>query len=406
MRFTRSVTTGLLPSLLYLAASIDASKYSSEYGLVQFANLGYSGTYYKVKSIDSSSDDSCTCELNRDEPYSFSGTNAPLDEELSVHIRGPLNLQKFAYYTSDSYSYGDTSGNWSRLAYYDSESGTADNVTFLANVGKNITCLGKALDYIDSDGISAADSSTVLGNVTLESNEEFTIMSNISCEDSGWDNDCGVYRKGIPAYHGYGGEVKMFLFKFRAPLQSDLDSSVDEDSTSYDLSAIWLLNANIPRTAQYPTNGNCSSWNSGGGEFDIFETMNSTENRHFYSTIHDFQGIGDIGTGIQNYGYLERTPDSVMMGGVVFGSDGVVSVFLSNSTTFDSDLSSSDVSSWMSAVVSADEEKVETLATIAVASSTTTSSSSSKGGAVRLLTEPKGFQWKLVSVLLGLLAMV
>lgn len=39
-----------------------------------------------------------------------------------------------------------------------------------------------------------------------------------------------------------------------------------------DLPAIWALNAQIPRTLQY---GDCSCWQSGCGEFDIFETLDS-----------------------------------------------------------------------------------------------------------------------------------
>ncbi|GMF03004.1 unnamed protein product [Ambrosiozyma monospora] len=246
--------------------------YSDEYGVLQFQNYGYAGSYYKVKSMDLS-DSECTCELDKSKPYDFSGAIAPLNEEVSIHIRGPLNLQKMAFYTADSYTYGSTSGSWSRQAYYDSSAGTADNVTFLGNVGTNYTCVGKALNYVDSDGLTKADSSTVLGNVTLESDEEFAIYSSVKCGDSGWSKDCGVYRKDIDAYHGFYGTTKMFLFQFRAPL----DTTSDTSTTSYDMPAIWLLNANIARTSQYPTNANCSSWRSGGGEFDIFEVMNKLQ---------------------------------------------------------------------------------------------------------------------------------
>ncbi|OBA13813.1 uncharacterized protein OGAPODRAFT_41473, partial [Ogataea polymorpha] len=327
------------------------------YGVLQFQNFGFEGYFYNVKSIDSSSNDSCTCEINTDKPASFEGAISPLNNEVSVHIRGPINLQKFGYYVADDYTYGQTNGSWSRLAYYDSDDLTADNVTFLGNVGENVTCLGKALDYVDSDGVSPASESTVLGNVTLHSNEELIIMSNVSCGDSGFSKDCGVYRDGIPAYHGYYGTTKMFLFQFRAPEED----SVSEDTASYNMPAIWLLNAHIPRTAQYPTNANCSCWSSGCGEFDIFEILNTTEALHFYSTIHDYQGTDDIETGLANEGYLERTPGAVMMGGVVFGSDGTATVFLSNSTAFDETISNSDLNSWISNAEETESEHTMTL---------------------------------------------
>ncbi|KAG7692186.1 hypothetical protein KL930_005124 [Ogataea haglerorum] len=335
------------------SASVSSSQvYSDQYGVLQFQNFGFEGYFFNVKSIDSSSNDSCTCEVNRHKPVNFEGPISPLNNEVSVHIRGPINLQKFGYYVADDYTFGQTNGSWSRLAYYDSDSRQADNVTFLGNVGENVTCLGRALDYVDADGVSPASESAVLDNVTLHSNQELVLMSNVTCGDSGFGKDCGVYRDGIPAYHGYYGTTKMFLFQFLAPEED----TVSEDTASYNMPAIWLLNAHIPRTAQYPTNANCSCWSSGCGEFDIFEILNTTEALHFYSTIHDYQGTGDIETGLANEGYLERTPDAVMTGGVVFGSDGTATVFLSNSTSFDETISNADLSDWISSVEKADSE--------------------------------------------------
>ena len=76
-----------------------------------------------------------------DSPIYINGTNSPFNEELSVHIRGPINLQKFAFYTAESYSFGSTDGSWTRGAYYDVSNGTADNVTFLGNVAVSYTHL-------------------------------------------------------------------------------------------------------------------------------------------------------------------------------------------------------------------------------------------------------------------------
>ncbi|GMM27712.1 Toh1 protein [Martiniozyma asiatica (nom. inval.)] len=345
------------------------SPYSNEADILQFSNVGYDGFYYPVSKIEAVNASACSCSLDVDNPIKFSGPISPLDEELSVHLRGPVNLRKFAWYTTSSYSYKDTTGNWNRGAYFDAETGETSNVTFLGNVGTDNLCLGRALDYTDETGLEIANSSTVLGNVTIPSSEEITIMSGVECEG----DSCGVYRSDSKAYHGFYGVNKMFLFEFAAP--SDLSEETLKNKTDgYDMTAIWLLNAQIPRTAQYPTNSDCSSWGSGSGEFDIFEIVNDTERTHFYSTIHDFQGIEYISEGIQNYAYLERTPESVMKGGVIFGEDGTATVFLSNSTTFDDSIANTDINSWLDALSGSTHD--ETLLSISVTPASSTAVSS------------------------------
>jgi hypothetical protein len=331
-----------------------------EYGVLEFDNFGFEGYYKNVKELDDSS--SCACEMadNSDRTL-FSGPNSPLDKGVSVHFRGPLILNTFAFYDSD----GSTTSEWNRAAYYDGSS--KENVTFLTAAGDNSVCLGDALTYADSDGISKASSDTLLANNTLiASDDEFILFSNVSCEKSGFSKDCGVYRDGIPAYHGFEGVTKLFLFEFQMPEETSDDESSFE---YYNMPAIWLLNDHIPRTSQYPTNANCSCWATGCGEFDIFEVMNTTESTHLYSTLHDYQGTGDIGTGIQARGYIERQTDSVMKGGVVFSADGKVTVFMSDEITFSGNLTASDVTSWIS-----DTTEDEEAATNVLVSATNTGS--------------------------------
>jgi hypothetical protein len=58
-----------------------------------------------------------------------------------------------------------------------------------------------------------------------------------------------------------------------------------------DMPAIWLLNAQIPWTAQYgPLD--CSCWGTGCGEFDIVETLASGDMR-CKSTLHTNTPGGD-----------------------------------------------------------------------------------------------------------------
>lgn len=54
-----------------------------------------------------------------------------------------------------------------------------------------------------------------------------------------------------------------------------------------DAPAIWLLNSQITRTDQY----GCSCWQSGCGEFDLFEVLTRGDER-MKSTLHDAQSLG------------------------------------------------------------------------------------------------------------------
>ncbi|KAI5960623.1 uncharacterized protein KGF55_004516 [Candida pseudojiufengensis] len=344
--------------------------------VLQFENFGYSGSYSRVGELNNIYEDSCSCKLDST-PISFSGPNTPLNEEVSVHFRGPLILNKFASYVSDGFKYGDdNSGNWERLSYYDAEEQTSENVTFLTRAGKNSSCLGLGLTYADKDGLSKANQSTILAKDTLiNSNDEYVIFSNLTCQSSGLNNDCGVYRNDIPAYKGFAGTVKMFLFEFQMPNETHTSNKI----SNYNMPAIWLLNAQIPRTAQYSNNVNCSCWRSGCGEFDIFEIMNTTEYLNLYSTVHDYQGTDQIETGLAISDYIERDLIGTMVGGVAFDSNGDVSVWISNSTSFDSTVNASSVNSWIKNVK---DSAATTLASASLASTTGGGSSSKKGDGI------------------------
>ncbi|KAK6465162.1 protein precursor [Scheffersomyces coipomensis] len=339
--------------------------------VLAFNNLGFTGSFNEVSNLDDIYSDTCSCAINP-APVNFTGPNAPLNGEVSVHFRGPLILNKFAFYVSDNFTNGDSSsGAWNRLSYYDAESQTSQNVTFLNNEGENSTCLGVGLSYANSDASAAAQSSTILAaDSELVSNQEISIFSNISCGSSGLGNDCGIYRSDIPAYHGFFGTTKMFLFDFQMPNET----SVPDWTANYNMPAIWLLNANIPRTAQYSSNVNCSCWRSGCGEFDIFEVKNNTASlvNQLFTTIHDYQGTDDIESGLQVNGYIPRDTENSMVGGVSFDSNGSAYVWLSNSTTFDEVISASDFIAW----TANDKEVTDQLSSVPVAGASSSKKSS------------------------------
>jgi hypothetical protein len=103
-----------------------------------------------------------------------------------------------------------------------------------------------------------------------------------------------------------------------------------------DMPAIWVLNANIPRTLQYG-DSECSCWESGCGEFDIVETLVGGST-YLKSTLHTNTPGGDSD-------FIMRPTSGSMMMAVVF--DGATSTIqiqvLPNSTVFATSMTKDDV---------------------------------------------------------------
>ncbi|KAG0671106.1 target of Sbf [Pichia californica] len=444
MRFSTSLLYTIATTLVSTTSVnagcsyISGNYYCSEVSAIQYEGIGFSGSYNDVTNMDET-----TCQCTSSES-AFSGTMAPLDEELSVHFRGPLKLSQFGvYYLSSSlskrdeessssieedcttthhihhqhkraaaieYAYvtetvyedangnlvsstetatsayetptgatGDettlltvttssssdstsstsstaaaaattsssssSSGDWVRSAYY--TPGTADGLVFLNSMGGTAgsgtwsSCFGNSLSYCASDGVSGAGSAQTLGDVTIASDVEFMIFSDTSCSDSS-SSDCGYYRSDIPAYHGFNGATKIFVFEFLMPQASD------SASTNYDMPAIWLLNAKIPRTLQYG-DSSCSCWSTGCGEFDVFEILSSGSDK-LISHLHDGQGSSTetVYGGGGSSDYFSRPYSSTMKAAVIFQNGEISIVVLDDDASFDSTLSSSTVSDWLS----------------------------------------------------------
>lgn len=396
--------------------------YCQETTAISYTNIEDSGTYQDVTSYDS---DSCTCAFT---PKTFSGGLAPLDEELSIHFRGPIILKKFAAYTpntkakrhenhirrhahghmrkrdgnvltvtstttitvplsdatpapgagSQGYNGGNgdngagasnvnidntsgkdkgtedvpysgtsstapapskaagvVTGDWNRISYYDSEAGVADGLVFLSHHGGQgsgtfDTCFGNSLSYANGTANGGSAAPTVLEDIMVPSNNEFVIMTDQKCQG----NDCGVYRPGTPAYHGFGGENKVFLFEFQMPE----DKNCPEFNRN--LPAIWALNAKIPRNVQY---GKCSCWDTGCGEMDLFEALVDAED--FLKThYHSKQGaIGQYGGGGAP-DFFARPFSNSIQAAVVFSGTSITIKILDKDTSFDEALSNDFVS--------------------------------------------------------------
>lgn len=460
MKFSTSILLSIftaLTSKVIADCTYDRGNYyCDEVSAVVYNNVGYSGTYQDVTNMDETS---CSCTQSS---KSFSGTNSPLDEELSVHFRGPIKLLQFGvYYPSSSSSkqkreednectttraqhghhvhkrateiveitqtvYVDSNGNivtdkgagatststsssqvvvtaagaaakanvqdnassntktqttlsstqstsgnnagtstsssaasassgssssssaWTRGSYY--KPGTAENVVFLNTKGGTngsgtwSSCFGNSLSYAAENGVDSASSATTLGEVTFSSDQEFVIFSGQSCSSSSSQGtECGYYRSNIPAYHGFGGAEKIFVFEFEMPTDSS-----SSGASNPDMPAVWLLNAKIPRTLQYGSSS-CSCWGTGCGELDLFEILSQGSTK-LISHIHDGQGNDGSSTGGGgSQDYFTRPTSGSFKGACIFNSDKSIHIVqLDGTTSFDSGLDSTTVNTWLS----------------------------------------------------------
>ncbi|KAI5953148.1 TOS1 [Candida jiufengensis] len=99
MKFTTTTLISILSSIVATKASCTfdgGNYYCSETNKIIYKDIGFQGTYQDVTNMDETSG---TCSQ---QSYSFSGNLSPLDEELSVHFRGPLALKQFGVYYPSS----------------------------------------------------------------------------------------------------------------------------------------------------------------------------------------------------------------------------------------------------------------------------------------------------------------
>lgn len=202
---------------------------------------------------------------------------------------------------SSTYGSGSSTGGWARQAYYNATSQTKEGLVFLNHFGGQGSgtfdySFGNSLSYSSPDGMSGSAEQQTLDDCLLPSTGEVIIMTDNECSD----DDCGYYRENTTAFHGFDGPSKAFFFEFQMP------DSGETASNKYDpanMPAVWMLNAQIPRTLQYGQ-AECSCWESGCGEFDLFEVLAPGDTR-MKSTLH-----GNIAGG--NSDYFERPVDGSM----------------------------------------------------------------------------------------------
>ncbi|KAI5284430.1 target of Sbf [Ascosphaera acerosa] len=335
---TAALLTALIPPALGQgncpnAQQIGGNWYCGAVKSITYNGFPRSGSYKGVASMGKDGQ----CEF-KDVP--FDGPFGPFGEELSVHVRGPVQLKKLAVYTGGGASKRSLSarhphggaalaaraGGMSRAAYYDAAAGTAEGLVFLNHKGgqgsgvfDNVN--GNSLSYANADASSGAASPQVLSDAQLGDNSELTIMSDKKCGDS----DCGAVRPGTVAHHGWGGNDKAFVAELSMP-------ATGKQGFNADMPSLWLLNAAIPRTNQY---GDCSCWKGGCGELDILEVLDSGNTR-CKSTVHAVASGGDSN-------YFERPTDKTVHVATVFdGGSGSVTIKLLDSFDYGGSLGNVD----------------------------------------------------------------
>ncbi|KAF3938435.1 hypothetical protein ABW19_dt0202190 [Dactylella cylindrospora] len=409
MPFGKSVFLGAVLAMSRIGEAkefINNVYYCNEVTKMQYTNVGCSGTF---STPDSFIEGSCSATYTT---HSYSGPLAPLNEQITFHLRGPLQLFKFAAYYIDNtpeedeetyakekrephihhrrhhehqhekrekkgkgkvktevveevvtitkyveptstssalydaasavvanaYKAPKTSSNkpakpengdvWKKVGYYDAAKQISEGIMFLNNKGGQgsgtwTSCFGNSLSYMSADGKDGSSSpQTLADGVVFGVNEEFSIWTNQTC-----DGSCGYSYGQDVCYKGWDGDNKVFVFEFTMPTDTKNAGNIYGNSN---MPAIWSLNSRIGRTLQYPADPKNSCWNSGCGEFDIWEVLywDTPASQYMTSTLHSAQGSpGNTGKGGGGTcDYFKRPTDSTFIGMVSYLSDGTITI--------------------------------------------------------------------------------
>ncbi|KKY27541.1 hypothetical protein UCDDS831_g00747 [Diplodia seriata] len=230
----------------------------------------------------------------------------------------------------DGLDSSETSGEWTRISYYNSEEKVNDGMTFLAHPPYQ-----NVLAYAGATSAVQASESTCFGG-ELDNADELIIMTDSPCsEDIG--TECAYFKEGDEAFHGFGGTKKAFFFEFQMP-DAGTHCSVNEMENKYvadNMPAIWTLNAKI-LTDQY----GCNCQETGCGELDLFEVLNPG-NKRMKSTFH-----GNTGFNGGDSHYIERPFDTYMSAIAVLDDDTLVLKVLEDGTEAPKSITQAQIDEW------------------------------------------------------------
>lgn len=265
---------------------------------IKYTGVGGSGSYQEVTNMVAGTWPSCTANPSCEQsPKEVSGNLAPFDDEITVAFRGPLNVKNIAVYQPGNSS----AATWSQTSSW-AAGGATNNLVFMNNMGGGLSgqwtiCGGASQSYANGTWDGSAASPTTGSSGYLPETMEINIMTNETCADSA----CSGFSRGT-ANHGWSGS-KLMVLTFNMPPSSDASN----------VPAIWALNAQVVRAAQYGCNCRGEGGNGGCGELDILEVIAGSDTDNAISEIYSFKGA----TGSGASAFPRPTGDDVTYG-VIF----------------------------------------------------------------------------------------
>ncbi|KAF2800053.1 hypothetical protein K505DRAFT_293566 [Melanomma pulvis-pyrius CBS 109.77] len=351
----------------------DGNWYCSEVQTITYRNISQSGAYNRTISVDP---DTGRC-AHETITYPGTGTLTPLLGELSMHLRGPMNVSQLAVYviadgqlSARTVPYGkkkglkrQTYGSYLPPNVADCECSTVTTTSTVTNTdcGQSMselptlpTCPCRSthetttttadtwsrVAYYTSAAPAQATGFAFLANLgdpQKSGTFDYSFGNSLAyvSKDGGKVasqytpfDDCEYARPMSTAYHGWSGESKAFFIEFQMDHYDNVGS--DQGMLS-DAPAWWFLNAAIPRVLQYGNDRDnipCSCWSTGCGEFDAFEVLGRGEERA-KSTIHR---QGNLEGGDSNY--FVRPVGRTMKFAVVFWQYNITATILDDGFVF------------------------------------------------------------------------
>ncbi|KAK6336461.1 target of Sbf, variant 2 [Orbilia brochopaga] len=335
-------------------SSINGGK-GKEVTVMQYPKVGCSGSYQNPRF---GPDSGKTCKVTY-ETVKYSGPLAPLNRQITFHLRGPIQLHNFAaYYPGGAPSRvrrdlphhhrrhahhhlelekrdpkkkkvkaTPSAGSFKKVAFYDANKQKATGLTFMNNKGADSlsgtwsTCFGNSESFMASDGRCASKApQTLAKGVVFGVDEEFSIWTDTPCDKDEINYSGNACRK------GWEGDNKVFVFKFAMPYNTT-------GTNNNNMPAVWSLNSDIGRSLQYPSDPKNSCWSQGCGEFDIWEVLDSGDEFKdcMTSHLHSFQGSADKGAPNAKGGggtgdYFKRPATGTFTGMVSYLNDGSITI--------------------------------------------------------------------------------
>lgn len=261
-------------------SNLVAPSLSGALSALRYSNVGGSGSYDQVTNMIPGEWPSCNVNPSCiTAPKAVSGNLAPFNEDLTFVMRGPMNVHNIAIYQPAN----TTGATWKRVSAW-APNQEPDNMVFMANLGGSISgnwsiCGGASQAYVGGDWATAvAKPNEQLYSGTLQPGKEVNIMTATTCEEGGCD---GFYRG--TANQGWA-DSKMAVFEFDMP------------NDPQNLPAIWALNGQVVRAAQYGCNCRGMGGRGGCGELDIAETLTANSPQAI-TELYSFKGATGSGDG-------------------------------------------------------------------------------------------------------------